>query len=187
MTGQHVGYIRVSSVGQNTARQLDGVHLDVVYEEKVSGKDRNRPELANMLKAIRKGDTVHVHSMDRLARDLRDLCSLVEEITIKGATVIFHKEGQTFKGAKADPMAELMLGVLGAVAQFERAILKERQAEGISKAKENGVYAKHGKKPTITPAVIAELKRRVAEGEPKARVAKDLGISRDSLYRLLKD
>jgi DNA invertase Pin-like site-specific DNA recombinase len=186
MNGQHVGYIRVSSVGQNTGRQLDGVTLDVIYEEKLSGKDRNRPELANMLKAIRCGDTVHVHSMDRLARNMVDLCSLVGEITDKGATIIFHKENLTFAGSKADPMAELMLGILGSVAQFERAIIKERQAEGIAKAKENGVYDKHGRKPHITPAMVEDIKRRIDSGEKKARIAKSLGISRDSLYRLIK-
>lgn len=186
MTGQHIGYIRVSSVGQNTDRQLDGIALDVTYEEKVSGKDRNRPELANMLKAIRSGDTVHIHSMDRLARNLVDLCSIVSEITGKGVAVCFHKENLTFNGAKVDPTSELMLGILGSVAQFERSIIHERQAEGIAKAKEKGVYEKHGRKAEITPAMIEEIKKRVAAGEAKAKVAKDMKISRDSLYRLLK-
>lgn len=186
MNGQHVGYVRVSSIGQNTDRQLDGIDLDTVYEEKVSGKDRNRPELANMLKAIRSGDTVHIHSMDRLARNLVDLCSIVSEITAKGAAVTFHKEHLTFNGSKVDPTSELMLGILGSVAQFERSIIHERQAEGIAKAKEKGAYAKHGRKAEITPAMIAEIKNRVAAGEPKARVASEMGISRDSLYRLLK-
>jgi DNA invertase Pin-like site-specific DNA recombinase len=186
MNGQHIGYIRVSSAGQNTDRQLDGITLDTSYEEKVSGKDRNRPELANMLKSIRSGDTVHIHSMDRLARNLVDLHNLVEEMTSKGATVIFHKENLTFDGVTRNPMSELLLGILGSVAQFEKSIIKERQAEGIAKAKEKGVYAKHGRKAEITPAMIAELKSRVAAGEPKARIAKSAGISRDSLYRLIK-
>jgi len=186
MNSRQIGYIRVSSATQNLDRQLDGITLDVLYEEKISGKDRNRPELENMLKAVTTGDNVHVHSMDRLARDMVDLCNLVSEITRKGAAIIFHKENLTFAGAKADPMSELMLGILGSVAQFERAIIRERQAEGIAKAKERGVYAKHGRKAEITQATIEELKSRVAAGEPKARVAKDLGISRDSLYRLLK-
>lgn len=187
MNGQHIGYIRVSSVGQNTDRQLDGVHLDVTYEEKLSGKDTNRPELANMMKAIRSGDTVHVHSMDRLARNMVDLHRLVEEMTGKGATVIFHDENLTFDGATRNSMNELLLGILGSVAQFERSIIKERQAEGIAKAKEKGVYAKHGRKSEITPETIAEIRRRVEAGEPKARIAKDLKISRDSLYRLIKE
>lgn len=186
MSKRNIGYIRVSSAGQNTDRQLDGVALDVIYEEKVSGKDRNRPELQNMLKAITTGDTVHVHSMDRLARNMVDLHHLVEEMTGKGATVLFHKENLTFDGAKRDSYADMLLGILGSVAQFERAIIKERQAEGIAKAKEGGAYAKHGKKPVITQATIDEINRRVEAGEPKARIAKDLKISRDSLYRLLK-
>ncbi len=186
MNGQHIGYIRVSSVGQNTDRQLDGIQLNTVYEEKASGKDTNRPELVNMMKAIRSGDTVHVHSMDRLARNMVDLHKLVEQITGKGATIIFHKESLTFDGASRNSMNELLLGILGSVAQFERSIIRERQAEGIAKAKEKGVYEKHGRKAEITPDKVAEIKRRVEAGEPKARIAKDMKISRDSLYRLIK-
>lgn len=185
MTGQHIGYIRVSSAGQNTDRQLDGIQLDVTYEEKVSGKDTIRPELQNLLKAIRSGDTVHVHSMDRLARNMVDLHNLVEQITGKGVTIRFHKENLTFDGASRNSMNELLLGILGSVAQFERALIRERQAEGIAKAKEKGVYAKHGRKAIITPEMVAEIKRRAEAGEPKARIAKDLKISRDSLYRLI--
>jgi len=181
---QQIGYVRVSSVDQNTCRQLADITLDVIYEEKVSGKDRNRPELANLLKAVRAGDTVHVHSMDRLARDLQDLLNLVKEINAKGATVTFHKEGQTFTGKK-DSTAELMLGILGAVAQFERSIIKERQREGIEAAKARGAYAKHGKKQEITPEKVAEIKRRIEAGEKKAAIARDLKISRDTLYRYL--
>lgn len=181
-----IGYIRVSSADQNTARQLDGIELDLTYEEKVSGKDRNRPELENMLKAVTTNDVVHVHSMDRLARSVVDLHQIVKEITSKGASVHFHSEKQEIKSERVDPIAHLLLGILGSVAEFERNIIKQRQAEGIAKAKQAGVYAKHGKRPTITDNLIAELKQRVAAGEPKARVAKELGISRDSLYRLLK-
>jgi len=111
--GRAIGYIRVSSVDQNTERQLEGVQLDLVYEEKVSGKDRNRPELSQMIKAITAGDVVYVHTMDRLARDLQDLLTLVKEITGKGALVTFHKERLTFNGDKDDPFAVLMLQVIG--------------------------------------------------------------------------
>jgi len=183
--GRNIGYIRVSSIDQNTARQLDGINIDIVYTDKVSGKDRIRPELDNMLKAVTTGDVVHVHSMDRLARNLEDLLKLVKEIIGKGAAVQFHKEQQTFKGDKQDAMAELMLGVLGAVAQFERAIIRERQAEGIAAAKVRGVYAKHGAKQEMTPERVSELQQRVAAGEKKAAIARDMKISRDTLYRYL--
>jgi len=185
--GRAIGYIRVSSIDQNTDRQLSEIKLDLEYTDKVSGKDRNRPELTNMLKAVTVGDTVHVHSMDRLARNMVDLSQLVKEITDKGANVQFHKENLKFDGStgKKDHMAELMLGILGSVAQFERAILKERQAEGIAIAKAKGVYAKHGAKQEMTPERIEELKRRVAAGEKKAAIARDLKISRDTLYRYL--
>jgi len=183
--GRAIGYIRVSSVDQNTDRQLAGIQLDVEYSDKVSGKDRNRPELTNMLKAVTTGDVVHVHSMDRLARNMVDLSQLVKEITDKGATVQFHKENLKFDGStgKKDHMADLMLGILGSVAQFERAIIKERQAEGIAIAKAAGVYAKHGAKQEMTPERIAELQRRIATGEKKAVIARDMKISRDTLYR----
>lgn len=182
--GRNIGYIRVSTVDQNTDRQLADVQLDVLYEEKISGKDRNRPELANMIKAVTVGDVVHVHSMDRLARDLQDLLALVKEINAKGAAVKFHKENQTYTG-KDDHISELMLAVLGAVAQFERAIIRERQAEGIAAAKARGVYDKHGAKREMTPEKVAELQQRVAAGEKKAAIARDLKISRDTLYRYL--
>lgn len=183
--GRTIGYIRVSSVDQNTDRQLPDVQLDVTYEEKVSGKDRNRPELANMIKAVTAGDTVHVHSMDRLARNMVDLVTLVKEITDKGAAIQFHKEQLKFSGDKKDHTAELMLGILGSVAQFERAIIRERQAEGIAAAKARGVYDKHGAKREMTPEKVAELQQRVAAGEKKAAIARDMRISRDTLYRYL--
>ena len=134
-----IGYIRVSSVDQNTARQLDGVKLDQTFTDKVSGSTVDRPELAQMLRSVRSGDTLHVHSIDRLARSLSDLLALVKDLTAKGVAVKFHKENLLFAG-EADPMQELMLSLLGSVAQFERSMIRERQREGIAKAKEAGKY-----------------------------------------------
>ncbi len=185
--GRHIGYIRVSSVDQNTNRQLVDVSLDLVYEDKVSGKDRVRPELTNMIKAVTHGDTVHVHSMDRLARNVVDLLDLVKEINGKGASVAFHKEGRTFVAGKEDSESRLMLTILGAVAEFERAILKERQREGIAVAKAKGVYSKHGRKQEVTPEKVQEIRDRVAAGEKKASIARSLKISRDTLYRHLNE
>lgn len=180
MSGQRIGYIRVSSVTQNTERQLEGIQTDRVFEDKVSGKDTNRPKLTAMLLHVRTGDTVLVHSMDRLARNIDDLRKLVKELTGKGVKVQFVKEGLTFTGDDS-PMSILLLSMLGAVAEFERAIIGERQKEGVQLAKARGAYK--GRKQEMTAERIAEIQKRIADGEPKAQVAKAMGISRDTLYR----
>lgn len=182
MSGQVIGYIRVSSVMQNTDRQLEGVHTDIDFEDKVSGKDTNRPKLAAMILHARKGDTVIVHSMDRLARNLDDLRGIVKELTAKGVVVQFKKEGLTFTGDDS-PMSNLLLSMLGAVAEFERSLISERQREGVQIAKAKGAYK--GRKQEMSTERIAEIQRRVQEGEPKAQIAKSMGISRDTLYRYL--
>jgi DNA invertase Pin-like site-specific DNA recombinase len=138
-SGQRVGYIRVSSVGQNPARQLDGVELDRVFADTVSGKSATRPQLQAMLAYVRDGDTVIVHSMDRLARNLDDLRRLVRELTGRRVAVQFIKEQLTFTAADS-PMVTLLLSVLGAFAEFERALIRERQLEGIALAKARGAY-----------------------------------------------
>ena len=134
-----VGYIRVSTVEQRSERQLDSVVLDKVFEDKCSGKDKNRPQLQALMNYVREGDAVHVHDISRMARNLEDLISIVNELTQRGIQVSFHKENLTFTGT-ANPMQDLMLNMLGAVYQFERSMLLERQREGIKKAKEEGKY-----------------------------------------------
>lgn len=189
-TGQTIAYRRVSSVDQNTARQLEGRTFDHEFEDKASGKDTNRPQLEAMLKHIRAGDTVVVHSIDRLARSMADLLALVKKITGpkeeggKGAALEFVKEGLRFNVDKASPMDELMLNLLGAVAQFERSMIRERQAEGIQAAKERGVYK--GGKPKLSDEQVLALLTRVEAGEPKATIARDLGISRETLYQYVR-
>lgn len=178
--GQQIAYIRVSSVGQNTARQLDGVSLDKTFEDKVSGKDTNRPALQECLVYLREGDTLHVHSMDRLARNLDDLRRMVKELTGRGVAVKFHKEGLTFTGDDS-PMATLLLSMLGAVAEFERSLIAERRQEGIAIAKAKGDVYK-GRKPSLSDEQAAELSKRAAEGENKAALAREFGISRATLY-----
>ncbi|MFJ3006142.1 recombinase family protein [Pseudomonas fluorescens] len=177
-----IGYIRVSSVDQNTGRQLDGVVLDEVFTDKVSGATTDRPELQAMLRHIRKGDVLHVHSIDRLARSLEDLLSLVKGMIAKGVAVQFHKEGLHFTG-EASPMQELMLGLLGSVAQFERALIRERQAEGIQKAKAAGVYK--GRVKTVDDAAIR--KAMAEEGASFRKVAKSLGVSLSTVQRAMKN
>ena len=132
---------------------------------------------------VREGDTVIVHSMDRLARNLDDLRGLVQILTQKRVQVQFIKENLTFTG-EVSPMATLMLSVMGAFAEFERALLRERQREGIAIAKQKGLYK--GRKKSLSPEKIAQLKERVKAGERKSHLAKDFGISRETLYQYLK-
>lgn len=183
MSGQQVGYIRVSSVGQNTARQLDGVTLDRIFADEVSGKSLDRPQLAACLSHLREGDTLHVHSMDRMARNLDDLRRMVRELTARGVVVRFHKEGLTFTGDDS-PMANLLLSMLGAVAEFERSLIRERQAEGIALAKADGRYK--GRKPTLTPERVNAIRERIANGDKKAELAREFGVSRQAIYDCLK-
>jgi DNA invertase Pin-like site-specific DNA recombinase len=183
VAGQRVGYIRVSSLGQNPDRQLDGVEVDTVFTDTVSGKSIERPQLAALLRFVRTDDVVVVHSMDRLARNLDDLRRLVRELTTRGVRVRFVKEQLTFS-AEDSPMATLLLSVLGAFAEFERALIRERQAEGIALAKARGAYK--GRKRSLTPAQASDLRVRVAAGEPKASLARKFGISRQTLYQYLR-
>lgn len=181
--GQRIGYVRVSSVDQNDARQLDGMTLDRTFTDKASGKDTDRPQLKALREFIREGDHLYVHSMDRLSRSLKDLQAVVEELTGRGVAVTFVKESMTFTG-NDDPMATLMLQLLGAVGQFERALIKERQREGIAIAKAEGVYK--GRKPALDAEAAASLRDMVARGIPKTDIAASLGISRASVYEYLK-
>jgi DNA invertase Pin-like site-specific DNA recombinase len=183
MAGQQIGYIRVSSFEQHPERQLDGIVLDRSFIDTASGKDVDRPQLAALLTFVRHGDTVMVHSMDRLARNLDDLRRVVQDLTTRGIRIQFLKEQLTFTGDDS-PMAHLMLSVLGAFAEFERALIRERQREGIALAKQRGVY--RGRKKSLTGAQMAEMRRRISAGEPKAHVARAFGISRETLYQYLR-
>jgi DNA invertase Pin-like site-specific DNA recombinase len=183
MIGQRIGYVRVSSFDQNPERQLEQVAVDRVFTDTASGKDTRRPELERMLAFVREGDTVVVHSMDRLARNLDDLRRLVQELTRRGVRIAFVKEGLTFTGEDS-PMANLLLSVMGAFAEFERALIRERQREGIALAKQRGAYK--GRKRALSPERVAELRQRIAAGETKATLARAYGISRETLYQALR-
>ncbi len=184
--GKRIGYVRVSSADQNDARQLDGVALDKTFTDKASGKDTNRTQLQAMFEFVREGDHIFVHSMDRLSRSLRDLQEVVQRLTGKGITVTFAKESLTFEppeiGADAHRTAysTLMLQLLGAVSEFERALIKERQREGIAIAKSKKLYK--GRKPALDEADVAKLKQMAADGLAKVEIAKTFGISRASVY-----
>jgi DNA invertase Pin-like site-specific DNA recombinase len=180
-----IGYIRVSSNSQNTDRQLDGVVLDKTFTEKQSGKSAtDRVELQNCMDYTREGDTLHVHSIDRLARNLADLQGLVARINDKGVAVQFHKESLTFAADSSNPINKLMFQMLGAFAEFERSIIKERQREGIDKALEKGI--KFGAKPKFSDEQIADIKARRVAGESVVNLAKTLNVSRQTIYTLLK-
>lgn len=184
--GKRIGYIRVSSVDQNDARQLDGVTLDKIFADKASGKNTDRPQLQAMLEFVREGDQIYVHSMDRLSRNLKDLKDAVDGLTTKGISVTFVKENLRFDPPAASTDAHqtaysnLMLHLLGAVSEFERTLIKERQREGIAIAKAKDVYK--GRKKALDKADVDRLKKMADVGKSKVEIAETLGISRASVY-----
>jgi len=181
--GHRIGYIRVSTLDQNTERQLDGIELDRTFTDKASGKDTKRPQLQAALTYLREGDTLVVHSMDRLARNSEDLLRTVRELTSRGVTVEFVKTHLKFSG-KADQMAKLMMHMLAAFGEFERDLIRERQREGIAIAKAKGVYK--GRKKALNSEQAAELVECAWSGMPKAELARIYGISRETLYQYLR-
>lgn len=181
--GHRVGYVRVSTVDQNVERQLDGVELDRVFTDKASGKDTNRPQLQAALEYLREGDQLFVHSMDRLARNTEDLLRTVRELNERGVAVTFAKENLTFSGKNA-PMAELMMTVLAGIAKFERALILERQREGIAIAKQKGVYK--GRQRALMPEEAVALREMAEAGMAKTELARTYGISRETVYQYLK-
>lgn len=183
VSGQRVGYVRVSTLDQSTVRQLDGIALDRVFEDKASGKDIDRPQLEALIGFVRDGDTVLVHSMDRLARNLEDLRRLVRRLTDKKVRVEFVKEQLTFTGEDS-AMANLLLNMMGAFAEFERELIRERQREGIALAKQRGVY--RGRARSLTVAQVEDLRARVAAGVPKSVLAREFGVSRETVYAYLR-
>ena len=184
ITGKRVGYSRVSSVDQNSDRQLENITLDKLFTDKASGQDTNRPQLQALLDYVREGDIVIVHSLDRLARNLDDIRHLIHYFTARQVTIQFLKEKLTFTGDDS-PMANLMLSVMGAFAEFERSLIKERQKEGIALAKKRGAYNR-GRKLSLSFDQIQEIKYRIAQGNKKSVVARDYGICRETLYQYLK-
>lgn len=181
--GQRIGYIRVSSVDQNTDRQLDGLDLDRTFTDKASGKDANRPALQEALRYVRDGDTLYVHSLDRLARNVDDLRRIVTDATERGVRVEFVKERLSF-GGQDDPFAKFTMTVLGAFAEMERSLIRERQREGIAIAKAKGLYK--GRARALTPEQAREVREQAAAGIPKSDLARAYGISRETLYTYLR-
>ena len=182
MSGKTVLYARVSSLEQRTDRQVTGISVDKVFEDKCSGKDTNRPQLQACLEYLRDGDTLVVHSIDRLARSLRDLLNIVQELLARKVSIRFIKEGMDFNGDNPNPTQDLYLNILGAVAEFERALIRERQAEGIALARQRNAYDKCGRKCLLTPKQIDEIKLRLTNGEPLPPIAREYKVSRQTIY-----
>lgn len=187
----HVGYARVSSAEQSLARQLDdaelakeGIKLNKLFVEKLSGKDMNRPELEKCLNYCREGDTLYVHSIDRLARNLTDLQKIVDSLTKKDVTVVFFKEKLTFTKNEINPLNTLMFQMLGAFAQFERSLIESRRREGIAKAKAEGKYK--GKQSLLTTWDYDKMKQMRADGVPVAEIARQYKMTPQGVYKALK-
>lgn len=174
-----VGYIRVSTTGQNTERQLADITLDKIFEEKVSGASKDRPQLKAMIDYVRSGDVVYVHSIDRLGRSLIDLKDIVNKLKAKGVSVVFVKNSLEFNADASNPTHELMFNILASFAQFEREMIKERQAEGIAKAKAKGVYK--GKSRKVTDD---EILSKLSEGNSIRKTADLLGCSVSTIQRV---
>lgn len=185
MHGQVVGYVRVSSTSQHTDRQVEAIGpVDEMFTDRVSGGSReDRTDLARMLRHVRKHDTLRVSSMDRLARSLVDLEQLVDELTGRGVTIEFVKERLTFAPGDDDGFAIFQRQLIGAVAQLERNLIRERQREGIDLARARGVYKGRARK--LTDEQVRHVKHAVTAGESKAKLARDLGCSRRVLYEAL--
>lgn len=182
--GMRVGYIRVSTTDQKVDRQLENIQLDKVFTDHASGKDTKRPQFEEMMNFVREGDRVIVHAMDRLARNVVNLKNIVSTLTGKGVHIEFIKENMVFTGEDS-PMSNLLLSMMGAFAEFEHSLIRERQREGIAIAKAKGVY-KHGRPKAINADQIKQLKEWVAEERSKTWIAKQLAISRHSVYKYLK-
>lgn len=179
-----VGYIRVSSVDQNLARQEETMKkysVEKVYSEKVSAKDTNRPKLQEMLEYVREGDTVVIHDFSRLARSTKDLLEIVELLQEKNVTLVSHKESID----TSTPTGKLMLTMIGAINEFERANLLERQREGIAIAKSEGKYK--GRKEVKIDNFEERYNRYLNRELNKTQLAKELGISRPTLDKLIKE
>ena len=182
MTGKIIGYIRVSSELQNTDRQLEGIKTDKTFTDKLSGKNTDRPALNQMLEYARDGDTVIVHSMDRLARNLDNLRKIVKQLNAKQVKVKFTKEALEFTGDDS-AMSNLLLSVMGAFAEFERNLIKERQMEGVALAKKNGAYK--GRKKALTIEQQTSLLEAAKNGASKTELANYFDINRSTVYEYI--
>lgn len=178
-------YTRVSTTGQNDDRQFDGIEIDPnnLYQDKISGAKKERPQLTELLKAVRPGDTIHVWSIDRAARNLQHLLELIETINSKEAAIHFHKEGMVFNGGD-NPMQKMQLQIMGSVAEFQRSLINEAAAEGRAIAKTKGV--KFGRRAALSKADLIKVVAQKAAGKSVAAIASDFDVSRPVIYNALR-
>lgn len=179
-----LAYIRVSTVEQNEARQIEAMekyHIERWFVEKVSAKDTNRPKLQELLDFAREGDTIHIHDFSRLARSTKDLLDIVEQLNAKGVTLVSNKENVD----TSTPTGKLMLTMIGAINEFERTNLLERQREGIAIAKRNGVYK--GRKEIKIDNFGEHYNRYITRQITKSALARELKISRPTLDKLIAE
>lgn len=184
MAGKRIGYIRISTADQHTDRQLAGLELDRIFTDKASGKNIDRPQLTALLSYIRDGDHVFVHSLDRMARNLMDLRRIVSDLVARDITILFVTENLTFGPDQSSPMSTLLLNMLGAVAEFERTLILERQREGIAAARARGAY--RGRRPALSFEQITEIRSMATAGIPKAALARRYCVSRQTIYEALR-
>ena len=181
--GQIVGYIRVSTLDQNLDRQLDGITCDRIFSDKASGKDCERSGLNECLAYLREGDTLVVHEISRLARNLKNLLDIVSDLNARGVTIRFVMENLTFKAGVSDPFSELQLSLLSAFCDFERKLLLERQRQGIAQAKMKGRYANCGRKKMLSDSQVSEIRQLAESGMKKIDIARKYGVSRFTVYK----
>jgi DNA invertase Pin-like site-specific DNA recombinase len=182
MTGQNIGYIRVSASTQNPARQLEFIELHKRFTDVITGSVKDRPQLDACLQYIRDGDTLHIHSIDRLARNLRDLQEIVEGLVANGITVRFHHEQLIFSATNDSPMAKMTLQLMGSFAEFERSMIRARQKEGIAAAVKAGKVLG---RPKLDKSLSKKAKSYVEKGFNITQTAKQMDLSRGSIYNLL--
>lgn len=179
-----IAYIRVSSIDQNEQRQIEAMQkygIEKWFNEKISAKDTNRPKLQELLEFVREGDTVYIHDFSRLARSTKDLLDIVELLNNKGVALVSNKENID----TSTPTGKLMLTMIGAINEFERTNLLERQREGITIAKRNGAYK--GRKAVTIPNFDYHYNRYMSREISKSQLAKELGISRPTLDKLIAE
>lgn len=180
----HIAYIRVSTIEQNEQRQIEAMkHYEIEkwFIEKVSAKDTNRPKLQELLEFVREGDTLHIHDFSRLARSTKDLLKIVELLNAKGVTLVSNKESID----SSSPTGKLMLTMIGAINEFERTNLLERQREGIEIAKRKGVYK--GRKPVSIPDFGKHYQRYKHREITKSQLAREISVSRPTLDNLIRE
>ena len=183
---KNISYVRVSAIDQNPDRQLEALPaVDKQFLEKASGSTADRPVLQSMIEFIREGDIVHVHSIDRLARNLMDLDKLVKQIAAKGCSIKFYKENLTFGNGNDTAISTLLFHVMGSFAQFERSLIRERQQEGIAAAKSKGKHL--GRPSLLTQQQKEDIRAKKAAGINPTKLAKEFGVSRATIYGIIGD